>query len=831
MTPKRLSLLLLLGAPACQEVTLPPPPPPALNGFVNWENAPVHGLALTPNRQRLLAVNTADARLEVFDLSGPLPVHLASIPVGLDPVSVRARTDSEAWVVNHISDSVSVVDLDRGLVTATLPTGDEPADVVFAGTPARAFVSVSQENKLRIFDPENLSAAPTDLPLEGEDPRALATDGVNVYAAIAESGNRTTVLGDRAVSNGNSPYGGENPPPLLGSPVEFAPNPPRAGLILKKDAAGAWRDDNQVDWSAFVPWDVHDHDLAIVPADNPGGLRYATGLMNLNLGLALRNDGAVVVVGSDATNEIRFEPRLTSTFSKMMVAAVDPTQATGTVRDLNPHLDYQSTSVSPALRQESLSDPRAVVWSATQDLGYVAGMGSNNVIALNASGARLATIPVGQGPVGLALDEGAGRLYVLNRFDATISVVQTSDQSVLGAVGFFDPTPAAIKDGRPFLYESTRFSGLGQVSCASCHLDARMDQLAWDLGDPAGAPAPFDQVCENGPCPDFHPMKGPMATQTLQGIIGTEPLHWRGDRADLAAFAGAFVSLLGADAAPSADEMRRFEDFLATITFPPNPNRNFDGTTRDELFPNGGNPRVGEDLFHNGFLDGGLQCNDCHSVPTGTDGTVQSFIALQEPQSFKVAQLRNLYEKTGFDKASTNNNRGFGFLHDGSDDKLAGDFFQRGPFTFAPGEAGEQQRRDIEAFMFSFATDTHPAVGAQITFRAGDLANPKTGILERAQAMFALAEAGQVGIILKGLINGEPRGYFFDGAQGLFFSDRASEPGITPDDFLDLILNDPITMTVVPAGTEHRAGVDRDADGTFDRDEQDAGSDPADPTN
>ena len=29
---------------------------------------------------------------------------------------------------------------------------------------------------------------------------------------------------------------------------------------------------------------------------------------------------------------------------------------------------------------------------------------------------------------------------------------------------------------------------------------------------------------------DFHPMKGPMTTQTFQDIIGKEPLHWRGDR-------------------------------------------------------------------------------------------------------------------------------------------------------------------------------------------------------------------------------------------------------------------------------------------------------------
>ena len=82
-------------------------------------------LDLTPDGTRLLAVNTADNRLEVFTVAGGLS-SLGSVPVGLDPVSVRARNDTEAWVVNHVSDSVSVVDLGAMNVVATLYPGDEP---------------------------------------------------------------------------------------------------------------------------------------------------------------------------------------------------------------------------------------------------------------------------------------------------------------------------------------------------------------------------------------------------------------------------------------------------------------------------------------------------------------------------------------------------------------------------------------------------------------------------------------------------------------------------------------------------------------------------------
>src|SRR5262245_38399470 len=94
----------------------------ATPSFVNWETPHVHPLDLTPDRTQLLAVNTADNRLEVFDVRSGLPLPVASIPVGLDPVSVRSRTNTEAWVVNHVSDTVSVVDLVSRRVVRTLDT-------------------------------------------------------------------------------------------------------------------------------------------------------------------------------------------------------------------------------------------------------------------------------------------------------------------------------------------------------------------------------------------------------------------------------------------------------------------------------------------------------------------------------------------------------------------------------------------------------------------------------------------------------------------------------------------------------------------------------------
>src|SRR5437016_11291989 len=80
--------------------------------FVLFESGQVRPLALSPNGRRLFAVNTPDNRLEVFDVGTRGLRHVESIPVGLEPVAVAARSDDEVWVVNLLSDSISIVEID-----------------------------------------------------------------------------------------------------------------------------------------------------------------------------------------------------------------------------------------------------------------------------------------------------------------------------------------------------------------------------------------------------------------------------------------------------------------------------------------------------------------------------------------------------------------------------------------------------------------------------------------------------------------------------------------------------------------------------------------------
>ena len=191
--------------------------------FVNFESGQVRLLALSSDGDHLFALNTPDNRVEIFRVTGEGLSHVGEVVVGLEPVAVGESAPGEIWVVNHLSDSISVVDVSdpsRAFVKATLLVGDEPRDIVFAGeNREKAFITTAHRGQSRpgdpqlttpgvgradvwVFDVENLSAAPHIVTLFADTSRALAVspDGTRVYAAAFQSGNRTSVIHELAAS-------------------------------------------------------------------------------------------------------------------------------------------------------------------------------------------------------------------------------------------------------------------------------------------------------------------------------------------------------------------------------------------------------------------------------------------------------------------------------------------------------------------------------------------------------------------------------------------------------------------------------------------------------
>ena len=901
---------------------------PAAASFVTFESGQVRPLALSPDGSRLFAVNTPDDRLEIFAVNGGDLSHVDSVPVGLEPVAVAARTNGEVWVVNHLSDSVSIVDVSTmpPRVVRTLLVGDEPRDIVFAGPTdadghfTRAFITTARRGQnlpasvpaalttpgtpralVWVFDvtalDTTLGGSPeTVVELFGDTPRALAAtpDGHTVYAAVFHSGNQTTSVEEGAVCNGGAaappcaldgvqvPGGLANAMVPGGLPAPNADDDgvpgPEVGLIVKFDRTnGLWEDQLGRNWTNAVRFDLPDRDvfaidaLADPPVESNAFAHVGTVLFNM---IVNPSDGALFVSNTEARNEVRFEGPGTHASTvrghlhEARITVIDGADVLP--RHLNKHIDalpqgYRTTPMPAGIKDASLATPVDMAVSSTGTL-YVAAFGSSAIGRFDAGAIEQDTFTPdhadhielsGGGPSGLALDEAHQRLYVLTRFDDAIKVIDTASNAEIAQHPLYNPEPPAVVQGRRFLYDARFTSSNGEAACASCHVFGDFDSLGWDLGNPDGSVTPnFNPDGPIGGGTPFHPLKGPMTTQTLRGMAKDGPMHWRGDRSGgmfpgdpraldehlaFEAFNVAFDSLLGRDEGPIPDDdMQAFADFILTVTLPPNPNRSLD----NQLTSAQAN---GRSIYFTQPVDAGM-CNSCHKLDPsqGFFGTSGLTTFETEPQDFKVPHLANAYEKIGmFGTPSVQfaspplaqrqhqgeQVRGFGFLHDGSIATLF-DFLHANVFALS-----DDQRRDLEQFILAYDTTFAPIVGQQVTLTSANAAavGPRIDLMiARAQTSFVLVDqpdARECDLVVKAVVGGEARGYLLNPVSGQFQSDRAAEPALT-DAALRAFADTPgqtLTYTCVPPGSGVRVGIDRDEDGFLDRDEIDAGSDPADP--
>lgn len=830
-----------------------------------FESGPVRPLALSADGQRLYVVNGPAACLEVYAVNGDSLSLLSSVSVGLEPVSIAERTSNELWVVNHLSDSVSVVRLDgTPRVLRTLQVGDEPRDIVFAGSNrTRAFISAANRGQNRpgftsaslttpgsgradvwIFDATQLDDSLTGKPLNivtlpAEVPRALAVsgDGRTVYAAAFMSGNRTTVLHRDALNT---------PKPGLTTSTDGV-QAPATGMIVRYDGA-AWRDEARADWSSQIKFSLPDEDVfaidaaATTPAITARFASVGTTLFNMVVG----TDGRIFVSNTEAFNEVRFEGsgrRGNSTvrgrIAESRISVISAASGTVNAVHLNRHVDFnlpQGASVSAAEKARSLAQPTAMVLSDSGDTLFTAAFGSAKVAALPTaaliSGSYTADasrhIDVPAGPAGLAINSAGSRLFVYSRIAHAVSVIDVPNRTLLSSRSLFSPESTAVKEGRRFLYDASLTSANGTVSCASCHVFGDLDHLAWDLGNP-------DERMQNNPnaylplsprtTPRFHPLKGPMTTQTLRGMKGNGPMHWRGDRtgtsrslvrgatesleeAAFKEFNSAFVALLGRETVLPATQMQAFTDFVMQLAMPPNPVRALDNSLSDQ-------ESAGRTFYMNfpSTLLG--SCDNCHRLRPlegqfGTNG-LMTFEGGRITENFKIPQLRNMYTKVGMFGFSGDTGaatgaqiRGFGFSHDGAVDTLEN--FLRDPvFIFPP--PADVTRRQVAAFVLAFDSDFLPIIGQQVTWRPGASSAIEDRLsLLRTQAQTRTPRAS-CDLVARITANGVAHSALLqpDGNWALRSGGTRSESQLK-----ELAsVTQPITFTCLPPGTGQRAALDR----------------------
>ncbi|MDB6069315.1 MAG: hypothetical protein JWL81_486 [Verrucomicrobiales bacterium] len=783
----------------------------------HFEGRQTHPITLSPDGTRLFAVNTPDGRLSVFDISNPdrsAPLLIAEIPVGLEPVSVRARTNEEVWVVNEVSDSVSIVNIPRRLTVATLRVPDEPADVAFAG--GKAFVSCARNNQILVFDAATATQTAV-IPLEGLNPRALtvSTDGTFLYAACLLSGNNTTVLPAELAPN----------PPAPTNPA--LPPAPKTALIVPAN-------------DARIPYTVLDHDIAEISVSGSNVVRWFSGVGTHLFDAAVHPvSGDLWVPNSESLNLTRFEPALRGHFIDHRLTKITLSSGVATIHDLNPGIDY-ATLPNPAAAATSLAQPTALIFQPDGTAAWVAAFNSDRVARVANDGTvttridvRLPLPPGGgdnnsrfmRGPRGLAINPSGSRLYVLNKLSNSISVIDTAAAAVLTEIpaGSLDPTPAPIKSGRGFLFDA-RLSGNGTSSCASCHLDADTDGIAWDLGDPGGLMVTvvgYNNSVHNATPQNrvMHPMKGPLLTQTLRGFLTGQLFHWRGDRPTIASFNATFPALL-AGPEIAAGDMADLTSYLNSIKLHPNPNRKLDRTLPTAL--DGGNAANGRLVF---LAHDTSHCITCHATsPTnpgaGTDNNIDLMQEVGSTQPVKTPHLRLVYQHTPFSRAAgAVNISGYGLLKDGTANTA--DLPIGHPYALA-NLTTLTQFYDLRAFLQAFDTGTAPTVGYSRTVTgfpaSGSPAESDIIALEaRASTPVNVPDCD---LAVTGTLAGRTRRFVWDRGLGRYLSDRSLEAPLTRSVLLaSMESGDALTFSGTLPGLGTARGRDRNENGIPDADE------------
>jgi len=707
--------------------------------YTLFESGQVRPMAMSNDGSTLFVVNTPDNRLEAYQISKDGLAHKGSVLVGIDPIAVSVAPNGDVWVVNHVSDSVSIVDasdVPNMHVVRTLLVGDEPGDVVFAGeNKSRAFITTAHRGQnspvelsefttpgigradVWVFDTANLGSAMGGEPINiitlfTDTPRALAVspDGKTVYAAGYKTGNKTTTILEMIVTANGGVPGADNMVDMNGDGI---PEPhikdangnlqPLTSLIVKHNGQH-WVDETGKIWDDQVKFNLPDKDVFAINAmaNPPVETESFSGVGTVIYNMAVNPvNGKVYVANTEARNQIRFEgsgifgSSVRGHFAESRITVID-----GGVkpRNLNKHIDYSvCCENNPVEKAAALAQPMEMAVSKDGKTLYLSAYGSQKIGVFDT--AKLeddSFVPnasnhialSGGGPAGVMLDEANGKLYVLTRFDNSISIIDTTSKSEIAHIAMYNPEPQHIVTGRKYHYDANLTSSHGDSSCALCHVFGDMDNLAWDLGNPEGsplanaAPLAIDHTQFGFPesISTFMNMKGPMTTQSMKGMANHGAQHWRGDKtgandapsvqpdsgvydeqAAFKTFNPAFEGLIGREQKLSDAAMQEYTNFALELTYMPNPIRNLDNSLTAAQ-------QAGKDFFmdETKVVDSVHHCNGCHVLDRtandgltnkpgffGTDG--KNTFAFQT-QFFKVPHLRNLYQKVGMFGMANNNN-------------------------------------------------------------------------------------------------------------------------------------------------------------------------------
>ena len=539
----------LVGILAVTLLAIAAKPAPNHSGALVKEHylSPIE-MAFSPDGHLLYVVCQDSDEVRVVDPNSAKVV--GSIHVGHVPRGIALSPDARRlYVTNAWSDTVSVIDTAAREVVQTLPTGFEPAGVVVDGSGATLYVANRLSSDVSVIDLASGREIKRLLAGRGASYLALSPDGKWIYgthiypnpgAFRSEPASEITVIdtSTRRVVDRK---------PLNNVAGVFHAATSADGRLV---AVAQLRPKNLVPLAHVEHGAVFGNSLTLFGDDVGGTVQIPIDELDryyaLPWGVAITSDKSKIFL---------------TTAGSQSVTAIDTARLLKTIR---------------TRRQPFAND-------------------------LSASAEYVTTrIPVGHNPRGVALSPDGKRLFVANRLDDTLSVIDTEALKVTSTIDLGGPKNVdALRRGERLFYTAD-FSFQGQFGCSNCHLDSTIDGLQWDL-EPDGF---GKDIVDN---------------RSLENLAGTEPFKWNGGNADMPTECGPRTEKFFFRSQSFTQlQLTDLVTFVYSLPYRPNRHRLANG----ELTPS---QEHGKAIFERTATKKGVviaegnQCTYCHSGPKYTN--------------------------------------------------------------------------------------------------------------------------------------------------------------------------------------------------------------------
>jgi len=444
----------------------------ASNGSDEADYASPLEVLLSPDGARLYVLCQQSEEIRVLDAASYAVIK--TIAVGRVPRGFSLSPSGDRlFVTNSWDDTLSVIDTGTLAVVATWPVGAEPSSVVEDRGGKRLFVANRISSDVAVLDAQTGAEEKRLLGGRGTSYLALSPDGSRLYASHVYPNISPRRAG---MENRTAP---ESELTVIDAARAVV-----ADRMKLDGVAGAFHIAFSADGRLGVVAEYHPKNLIpLAHLEHGGAFAYTLTVFGAEV-------GGAVEVPLDELERYASQP-----FG--VAIAPDKSRLYVTIGGSECVVVVDV----PRLMRFIHAHPRPATGSFAQELSA-----SGNYV--------VARIPVGHNPRGLALTADGRKLFVANRLEDTISVIDTRANRVASTIALTGPKAISpVRHGEQTFY-TARYSFQGQISCSSCHIDSTFDGVTWDL-EPDG----FGRdIVDN---------------KMLEGVKDTEPYKWNGGNPNL----------------------------------------------------------------------------------------------------------------------------------------------------------------------------------------------------------------------------------------------------------------------------------------------------------